>query len=346
MKKFLIITIIILAIAIAFVWIYWLNFQKESDKGDVGSMVDRALKEKETEKIEENKVEEKKKEPVTLLAVGDLNLSRHVWKKIQDHGGDVTHPFKATAEFTSDADISFANLETQVSDRREVPSEGMVLMADPSVLEGVKYAGFDIVSTANNHTGDFGNDIVTDSVRFLDQAGILHVGSGKNKEEAHKPVIMEVKGNKIAFFAYENVPPDAYAAGPDDPGVAWLDIDIMERDIKRVRDEVDYVIVSMHFGPEYVHEPHEKVQVEPAHAAIDFGANLVIGHHPHVTQTKEEYKDGYIMYSLGNFVFDQMWSEDTRKGEIFKGTLENGKVKDIEFFPIKIYDYNQPQLAS
>lgn len=336
-KKVLIIVIIILCAGLAFLW--WDN---SSPNQEITGEVDL-----ETESVVAESLEPEEEltlsEPVTLVAVGDIMLSRHVWTKIQNNGGDPRWPFLKTADLLKNADITFANLESPISDLAEPPKEGMSFIAPSRAIDGLKYAGIDIVSLANNHTGNFGNDALLDCQKLLQEQGIAAVGAGKNIEEAHKAVITEVKGNKIAWLAYENIVPDAYAAGVNEPGVAWMNIDRLEKDIASVRDQADYVLVSMHAGTEYVFEPIDS-QVNFAHSAIDFGADMVIGHHPHVVQAKEVYNGKQIIYSLGNFVFDQMWSEETRRGEVLKATLDKGEIKDIEFVKVRIYDYNQPRI--
>ncbi len=285
------------------------------------------------------------KEPVSLVAVGDMMLSRHVWTKIMAHGADPRYPFLETADFTKAADVTFGNVETAVSDMAPPPPEGMSFITPTKAIEGLKYAGFDVVSLANNHSMNFGREALLDSVKQLEAQGIKTAGAGENIEAAHVPARLEVKGNKIAFFAYQNVgPEDAWAATASRTGIAWMNVPQLQQDIKSIRDEVDYVIISMHAGTEYVFDPIP-VQKEFAHAAIDAGADLVIGHHPHVIQDKEIYKDKQIIYSLGNFVFDQMWSEETRLGEVMTATLDNGQVKDIKFRTVKIFDYCQPQFV-
>ncbi len=339
----IILLIIILALVGALVWLWQSNANKESveavtsEEASVSEQINEEAAAPNPNEVSGSG------EPVTLVAVGDIMLSRHVWTKILDHGGDPRHPFLETAELTKNADIAFANLETPVSDLAAPPAEGMSFIAPVKSIDGLEYAGFDIVSLANNHTENFGDEALLDSIEQLESRGIMAVGAGENIEQAHKPDILEVKGNKIAFLAYEDVVPDAYAAGKSEPGVAWMDIELLEQDIKQIRDEVDYVIISMHSGTEYVFDPIA-AQKEFAHAAVDAGADLVIGHHPHVVQDKEIYKDKQIIYSLGNFVFDQMWSEETRRGEVLTATLDNGEVKDIEFTKIRIYDYNQPRI--
>lgn len=341
MKRFLIILIVALVIALAVVW-WWgrsatppaavLEVGREAVGGQPGTGT--------KDSDESIRIMQ---EPVTLLAVGDVMMSRHVWTKIKANGGDPRYPFLMTADVTSAADITFGNIETAVSDMAAPPAEGMSFITPTKGIAGLKYAGFDVMSLANNHSLNFGREALIDSVKQLGEQGITTAGAGENIEAAHTPAILEVKGNKVAFFAYQNVgPEESWAATTSKAGLAWMNIPQLQQDIKSVRDEVDYVIISMHAGTEYVFDPIAS-QKEFAHAAVDAGADLVIGHHPHVIEDKEIYNGKQIIYSLGNFVFDQMWSEETRLGEVMTATLEDGQVTDINFKTIKIFDYCQPR---
>lgn len=343
MNRFLILLVIILIVALIIVW-WW--GRTPSQPAAVLEVGQEAVGSAEAGVKNSSEPARIRKEPVTLLAVGDVMLSRHVWTKIKAHGGDPRYPFLETASVTSAADITFGNIETAVSDMASPPAEGMSFITPTKGIEGLKYAGFDVMSLANNHSLNFGREALIDSVKQLDEQGIATAGAGENIEAAHAPAILEVKGNKVAFFAYENVgPEESWAATASKAGLAWMNIPQMEQDIKSVRDQVDYVIVSMHAGTEYVFDPIAS-QKEFAHAAIDAGADLIIGHHPHVIEDKEIYNGKQIIYSLGNFVFDQMWSEETRLGEVMTATLEDGQVTDINFKTIKIFDYCQPRFVN
>ena len=316
---------------------------------------------------------------VTLVAVGDVMLSRYVATKMKKYE-DYKYPFLKTAEFLREADITFGNLECPISDGREIRADEMLFRADREVREGLVYAGFDVLSVANNHTMNFGEKGMTDTLHYLKVKKIAPVGGGRDYGEAHAPVIKEVNGLKIAFLAYTDtdVVPDSYGATggmleqiPDrdyipsgmtsfdrlrmtkapaeaeetgKAGVAFMNIGAMEVAVQAAKEKADVVVVSMHSGTEYTPRPNKR-QTEFAHKAIEAGAKLVIGHHPHVTQTVEEYQDGYIIYSLGNFVFDQMWSQNTREGMVAKIVLGKDEILGLEFFPIVIEDYLQPRWA-
>lgn len=124
-----------------------------------------------------------------------------------------------------------------------------------------------------------------------------------------------------------------------------MEVDQMSEDVKFAKENADVVIVSMHAGVEYKNYPNDQ-QKEFAQKVIDSGAELVLGHHPHVVQSNDSYNGGYIIYSMGNLVFDQMWSEETREGVIVKCKFVNSEVEEIEFVPIKIENFSQPRLAT
>jgi poly-gamma-glutamate synthesis protein (capsule biosynthesis protein) len=157
-------------------------------------------------------------------------------------------------------------------------------------------------------------------------------------------VIKESKGVKFGFLAYTY----SNEGGKDGNGQAYgtdhMDKERMRMEVSELKKEADIVVVSMHAGTEYAIAA-SAAQTSFARAAVDAGAALVIGHHPHSVQTAEKYGDGYIIYSLGNFVFDQMWSEDTRLGAVAEVNIKDKKITAIDFVPVKIYDYAQPRLA-
>jgi len=284
-------------------------------------------------------------ERVSLVAVGDIMLSRNVAQKMRQHQ-DYRYPFLKMANFLKKADITFGNLETAITPGRIIQTGDMVFRTDPEAVEGLKYAGFDVLSLANNHTPNFGEKGLTDTFDYLKEVGISYVGAGNNISEAASPVIKEVRGIKFAFLAYNDsdVVPSYYQATKTRIGTAFMNIDRMVADVKQAKQKADFVIVSMHSGTEYTLKPNLR-QINFAHQAIDAGANLVLGHHPHVIQTFEKYKDGYIFYSLGNFVFDQMWSQNTREGLIIEAVFNKTKIVGIEFYPVIIEDFSQPRFA-
>ncbi|MFZ2555275.1 MAG: CapA family protein [Minisyncoccia bacterium] len=281
-------------------------------------------------------------EEVTMVAVGDMMLSRAVATRMRRHGYD--YPFASTSEYIRMADIAFGNLETPITPGPEVLPFEMSFRADPEVALALKDAGFDILSLANNHTPNFGEPGLEDTFKYLDDADIAHVGAGIDAKEAGQAKFMSVKGVVFAFLAYTDpsIVPRDYEAGESRAGTAFMHIDQMKEAVANAAQFADIVIVSMHAGDEYEPLPNER-QKDFARAAIDAGAEMVIGHHPHVVQTMEVYQGKYILYSLGNFIFDQMWSQDTREGMVAHMIFTKNGLSGITFHPVRIEDYAQPR---
>lgn len=279
---------------------------------------------------------------ISLVAVGDVMLSRTVERKMQKNGVD--YPFRVTADFLRGADIAFANLECPITAGNPVEAYEMSFRAPIGSASVLHDAGFDMLSLANNHTMNFGVKGILDTLRFLGEAGVTPVGAGRDGDEANAPKVLNVKGMRFAFLAYhdEDVVPDGYEAGAERPGTAFMRIERMKEAVKAAKAQADFVIVSMHSGIEYVDKPN-KHQTSFAHAAIDAGAEMVIGHHPHVVQTLEKYNGKYIFYSLGNFVFDQMEQRETREGLAIKIIFGAMGVMKISLHPVLITDYAQPR---
>ena len=223
----------------------------------------------------------------------------------------------------------------------------MVFRADPELAKTMKSYNFSVLSLANNHTMNFGGSGMLDTLEALRLAGISAAGAGANQEEALSPVYLEAKGLRFAFLAYNDIDvvPPSYEAGDDSPGTAFMNINNLEEGISLAKQQADFVIVSMHSGREYESQ-HSQRQEEFARAAIDYGAELVLGHHPHVIQDYEMYKGKYIFYSLGNFIFDQMWSQDTKEGLGVMFQFNDRGVVDFELQPFLIQDYSQPRPLS
>lgn len=277
---------------------------------------------------------------IRLIAAGDVMLSRSVERKMIEKK-NFKYPFIKTAELTSGADITFGNLETPIISGRLINASELIFRTDPKSLAGLRYAGFDVLSLANNHIMNFGSKGLEETVKNLDQSGILHIGAGMGSDNISRSASLEVKGVKFAFLAYTyNIDLKKTSKG-EEYGVSNMDRKRMRQEVMKAREESDVVVVSMHAGTEY--KTRSGIfQQDFAHSAIDAGADLVIGHHPHVVQEMEKYKEKYIIYSLGNFVFDQMWSGETRLGAIAEITFDGKEVRSVRFHPVKIYDYSQP----
>lgn len=281
--------------------------------------------------------------PLVLLFGGDVMLSRTVNAKMAAYN-DYAWPFARIAELSSGADVTVFNLESPFlkdADYR-VPSGSFMFKADPRALAGLQAAGADVLSLANNHMMNMGAKGLDDTLSILQAAGIGSVGAGRNEEEAHRGYLWAGKGWKVAFLSYA-YPEDNSVAKKERPGIANMDENNLREDIARWRSQADLVIVLMHAGIEYVSSP-DKQQSAFARAAIDAGADAVIGHHPHWPQSWEIYRGKPIFYSLGNLVFDQMWSKETSRGLLARLTFNDNLSGRAQLLPIIIGDYGQAQL--
>ena len=281
---------------------------------------------------------------ITLVAVGDIMLARTVEQTMLRHN-DWSYPFRETFQITSKADITFGNLETPLTEGAVVEPYGMVFRADPQATEGLVFGGFDVVSLANNHMKNQGADGIQTTISALQKANIRFTGAGATLTEARKPVLITAHDITFGFLAYadDSFMPSSYVATDQNTGSPILDEVLLEQDIALLGTQADVIIVSLHAGNEYTQTPNDR-QINFAHKAIDLGASLVLGHHPHVVQPLEEYNGGKIIYSLGNFIFDQMWSEATRESVIATITFTGTEIEQIDLTPIKIFDFSQPRV--
>jgi poly-gamma-glutamate capsule biosynthesis protein CapA/YwtB (metallophosphatase superfamily) len=278
----------------------------------------------------------------TLLFVGDVMLSRGVGSRMEAQN-NWTLPFEDVADTLRSADLRFCNLECPLSDRGRNLHHLYSFRADPLALEGLKAAGFNVISQANNHAYDWGPQALLDSLERLRTAGIRPVGAGQNDLAAHYPALVNVGGLRVAFLAYVEIDPKEAMAGVDRPGVAWLEPARVLADIHFARPLADLVIVCPHWGVEYALKPTRN-QMELAHQMIDAGADLIVGSHPHVVQPLEPYHDRWIAYSLGNFVFDQK-NPATHRGLMLKVTVRDKQITDVVPVPININSRFQAVLA-
>ena len=279
----------------------------------------------------------------TMLFVGDIMLSRSVGA-LMDKRKNYNLSFINIAEFLRNADLTFGNLENPVSARGIKVGSKYSFRANPKTVEGLKFAGFDIVSIANNHIWDYGRDAFLDTLEHLKNSDISYVGGGVNSDEAHAGIIKNVNGTKIGFLAYTDLLSKNLSATLTTPGISFLELEQVKKDIVALKPLVDVLMISFHWGDEY-QTTHNQKQEHIAKTAVDAGADLIIGHHPHVIQEIEQYKNGWIAYSLGNFVFDQMFSQETKRGLILEVIVSDGRIKSVNKKDITISNEYQPSLA-
>ena len=333
----------------------------------------------------------KEEDVLTLCAAGDVGPSRE----------DPDSIFELSAPVIRKADIAFCQLERLFSSRGslQVQMQAHHSRVDPRNVSALTYAGFDVISFASNHCLDWGVEGFLDTMGLLKEKGLHVVGVGKDIEEARRPVMIERKGTRVAFLAYNSALPRGYEADVGKPGcvplraktfyeqVDWQagtppkiltftngeDLEAMVNDIKKVRPLVDVLIVSMHWGVHFVPEMIAMYQAEAGHAAIDAGADLILGHHAHILKGVEVYRGKVIFYSLGNFAFDipaefvlndpgykkmrqrYPWEvdpeyigygypKDSRKTLLVKCLISGKKIQKVCFLPALINKYAQPEI--
>jgi len=285
---------------------------------------------------------------IIIYAVGDIMLDRGVEHMIITKGeGDFKFPFIKIAQDLRKADILFGNLEGPIAENGVKVGSIYSFRSDPKVIEGLNYAGFNMLSLANNHMLDYTRTALEETMKNLKDNQIDYVGAGLNETEAFSLKIKETKGIKIGFLAYTDLGLSTWRAREKESGMAWIEeneIDKIRQNIEEQKKKIDVLIVSLHSGEEYQNYPNA-FQEKFARTCIDAGADIILGHHPHVVQKTEEYKNGWIIYSLGNFVFDQFFSSETMKGVLLEIIIINGKIEEVNTKEIAISEFYQPYLV-
>ncbi len=278
---------------------------------------------------------------ITFDFLGDIMLDRGVRASVnKNFNGDYSTLF-TKIDYLDKADIVFANLEGTASDRGKDLGNLYSFRMDPSVIPALKGASFSVLSMANNHVGDWGRDAYVDTLNRLKENEIAYTGGGMNSAEVENPTIIEKYGMKIGFLGFSDVGPAAMAANEERAGILLASNPRFDQIVKNAANQVDYLVVSFHWGEEYKTKNNSRQQ-QLAYKAIDNGAKIVVGHHPHVIQNTEVYKNGFIAYSLGNFIFDQKFSKDTMQGMLLELKLyKSGDIK-IKKDIVKLNNYFQP----
>ncbi|MFC1625340.1 CapA family protein [Patescibacteria group bacterium] len=283
---------------------------------------------------------------ISMIFVGDIMLGRGVENSVLKNGqGDFSFLFEKT-DFVKQADIAFGNLEGPIASVGEDVGSVYSFRFRPDALGGLIAAGFDVLSVANNHAGDWGANAFEENIFRLNKNYVYSVGGGFNKRDAQQVKILKWKGVKFGFLGFSDVGPNWFEAKEDEPGILMIkDSQAGEFSslIKKAASEVDVLIVSIHFGEEYQTSANDR-QRHLAKLAIDSGAKIVAGHHPHVIQEVEQYKGGIIAYSLGNFIFDQNFSEETMEGLALQIYFEGKEIIAVKKNKIKINNFFQPAL--
>lgn len=277
-----------------------------------------------TSDLDESKV-------ITLIATGDVIPARGAnWPAVT--GGDFTYNWKKTALFLKKGDITLINLEAPLIENCPLQTEGMSFCGDANHVQGMVFAGVDTVSIANNHIGNYGKVGIDETKALLDTNNIGWSGFGHLDTK-------RVKNVSFGFLAYNGI------------GTTF-DRKNIENEIKEAKQKVDVLVVSTHWGDEYVLTPRKYGNVAPddpkeiGHLIIDSGADIVIGNHPHWVQGIELYKDKLITYAHGNFIFDQTWSKETQEGVVGEYTFYENRIVNVKFHPILVDISYQPRFLS
>ena len=306
---------------------------------------------------------------VRIAVVGDIVPGRNVHLKMQGYG-DWTRPFHKVADHLAAYDLTIANLEGNLSDSLPQPVEinpnTFDFVSSPAMLDGFKLAGIDAVGLANNHSAfneqGWGAQGLLDTIASLEAAGVPFFGAGRDLDEARQPFVIEVGGRTVALLGVDGVTANRDIAAGIDTGVVGTDVgagsgagtnpyafDQVTSDVAAAAEQYDIVIPYLHMGAEYKWLVPDWV-VEAAHGCVDAGATVVVTNHPHLIQGMETYQTTPVVYSPGNFIFDQMFSIDTRQGLILEIVLDvrgdGVKVVAVRNRGVEIEDFHQPRLMT
>lgn len=329
---------------------------------------------------------------IVLTAVGDFAPL-----KLLDAA---TTGSREVLEYLGRADVAMANLELPLTKSESAAEKAITLRAEPEVATAVRDAGLRLVSVANNHAMDYGAEGLLETLESVRGVGVEAVGGGRDTEEAFEPAVLSVGETGIAVFGVATTLPPGYAAGTHRPGIApvrvrtrfymdsvtleeqpgispWVETEVVEEDVDRIcekiaqaRGRADMVIVQMHWGI-----PHgwcaafqsrlADYQRPLAHSLVEAGADMILGHHPHVVHGVERYEQSIIAYSLGNFLFHSMGGEGELKllssyppydltslstgkalrSVILEARVGDGRLKSLRFKPVSLNEWGEPEFA-
>lgn len=279
------------------------------------------------------------KENVSIAVTGDVMFAR----KMPGVLSLSSSPFKGVSNVTSNVDLLLINFENAATTSGNAVKGDVPLKCSPNYVPLAKANNRTIASLANNHAFDYGITGMEDTINNLKNANITPIGAGENEEEAHTAVITDIKGRRITilnYMDYDNFKEYSYDVMPyaneSHPGYSAYDSEDAKNQINNARSDSDLILVYMHFGNEYSRSPNEN-QKKIAHELIDYGADIVLGSHPHVTQGIEVYNGKPIFYSLGNFIFDQS-NPNTHTAYFVQIDLVNS-TGECTVYPIYISNY-------
>ena len=281
----------------------------------------------------------------TIFLAGDVMLDRGVAMRVEQYGnGDWRFPWQLVADRLRLFDLVFVNHEGVMSDVGQDAGGKYSFNFPVAALDGLLFAGVDVVSLANNHIFDWGGAALCNTRQRLIASGIGVVGAGCDYTEANAPYVHTFPdGSSVGFLGYTSFYPNG-AAGEHNPGISEYSDDQMKAAIASLQEVVDVVIVSLHWGEEYQSQSNTEQQ-QVGRILIDAGADIIAGHHPHTIQEVEEYNGGWIVYSLGNFIFDQYFSKETMEGLTATATVQGGEVVSLVTEKVILNTQFQPIFA-
>ncbi len=276
---------------------------------------------------------------VTIGAVGDIFMGGTATPTLETEGYD--HPFEATKKLFSASDIIIGNLEAPLTSRGIPTPDKRYIFRTPAdkVAPALKNAGFNIVTLANNHSMDYGLLGLQDTIKALKQHQIAHIGAGSSLTAAREPYIFNINSLRVGFLGYSLTFPEEYWADETRGGTAFAREEQMREDLKRLRVKADVIVVSFHWGREQ-QTKLRPYQSRMGRIAIDEGASLVLGHHPHIMQGIEAYKKGLIVYSLGNYVFGS-FSNRVQYGGLANIELDSAGFKSMQLNILDVNNFRQ-----
>jgi len=283
--------------------------------------------------------------PIKIIAAGDLMVGSWVENIVRNEGWD--YPFRNLQDLLQDADIVIANLEAPFGRGGTAFEKAYTFQVSPDLVRILKAGQINMVSIANNHIMDYGDEVLQQTLTVLRENGIRYAGAGMNLTQARKPAKIQIKGVNVTLACYSLTFPEEFWASDTSAGTCFPYHTFFYDDIKKFKKESDLLIVSFHWGAELSRMPKE-YQVDLAHRTIDAGADVIIGHHPHVVQGMEIYRGKLIAYSLGNFIFGS-YSENVKESMLLEFRYETGKPIQYKIHPIRVYNKVvefQPELLS
>jgi len=280
------------------------------------------------------------KDEAILVLLGDVAPGRSMESQLARYGSG--YPWPALEPLLQDADLAVANLECVLTTQGRPMKKSYLIRAHPRWGQTLVEAGFGLVTLANNHALDFGQAGLDETMSTLQVLDIATVGAGASREAAHRPALFNLNGVKVGVLGYAAARWNGSADVPATDQLAWAEPAAVQADVRAIRDRVDLVIVLIHAGTEYATRPSPD-QVAAARAAIDAGADLVAGHHAHVTQTVERYKQGLIVYGLGDALFD-IPRPAAMQGDLLRVHATRDGLTQVELWPFWIDGAIRPRL--